>query len=363
MSMKNLLSTPFEPAKKPKGLVHAIVERGHRRSYVETLSQMLDYSGFIEPLSIKSGVRLVRADNLVIATFDDSPLIYGIVVALRAVRGRRTAALFLRPQTCMRRDHPKFRMKKLLYRLLCCIPGLTLITITPHDWHPSLAQVSHVGTYDPQYWDLHDGETLRLPRQSLLSAELAAAAAGRAIIVLPGFVSREKGFEYLTRIVATEIIAQAPIVVVVAGAVASDMASTADAFQQAGGILVDRELCDNELESLYTISSVVWACYVPDYDQASGIFGRAFQTGKPVLVREGSLISNAAQDLGARALPLPYGDANSAAKTIISAIGCISGEQSRRHHGADLDEKVLELRKHFIKTIRSAFDEDDSDDR
>lgn len=354
----NKLTMPDLPRGKPSdAIVYAAGEIGHRRSYVGTLARMLGYSPSISSLNTEVASRLVRADRLVIATFDDSPAIYALIALLRGFLGRRTAALFLRPQTCLRTDHVKYRLKKLFYRAVRLIPGLTLVTITPHEWKPSLAQVSHVGTYDPQYWDFHDGTRLRAPRHSAFSRDLAAASDGRNIISLPGFISREKGFELLTHIAATQAMAQAPVLIVAAGAVLPEMRSTAEAFERAGGMLVDRELSDDEIESLYGVSTAVWACYIPDYDQASGIFGRSFQAGTPVLVREGSLIAAAAQDLGAQALALPFDDQQAAAATIIEWIARKSAENRTAVDRTGPTQKVGALREHFVHTIRSALKE------
>lgn len=335
-------------------LVHAVHAIGHRHSYVDTMARMLHYQPLIAPLDGATARRLLQTDRLVLATFDDAPAIYAVIALLRGLSGRRTAALYLRPQTCMRTDHMKYRLKKVFYRALRSLPGLTLITITPHGWSPELGQVSHAGTYDPQYWDFHDGTALRPPPHSELSRELARIAGARRIVCLPGFLSREKGLEFFTRITATRTMTHVPVLMVAAGEVLPGMEATAEAFKRAGGKLVDRELSDEEIESLYGICAAVWACYIPQYDQASGIFGRAFQTGTPVLVRQGSLIEAAAQDLGATALALPFDDAEGAAAVIAAWVENASATDHALPHPEGLSARVRTLKEHFLNTIRSA---------
>lgn len=336
------------------GIIHSVTEIGHRRSYVDTLASMLGYTPMIAPLKAATIKALLRTDSLVLATFDDAPASYAIIAFFRGLVGRKTAALFLRPQTCLRTNHSKFRLKKSLYRIIRRLPNLTLVTITPHTWQPSFHEVSHVGTYDPQYWDFHDGTALRTPCETSFARELANAAGNRAIICLPGFLSREKGFGFLAEVAARPEIAQAPVLLVAAGAVLPEMRSAAEGFTRAGGYLVDRELSGAEIESIYGVSDAIWACYHPQYDQASGIFGRAVQTGTPVFIRRGSLIQAAAVDLVADAIALPYGDAPGAAAEIHRwAVGSEAVKRSAAASKADA-EKVAALREHFRRTVLTA---------
>lgn len=83
-----------------------------------------------------------------------------------------------------------------------------------------------------------------------------------------------------------------------------------------GGVVFDRMVSDEELLSLYGASDLVWSCYSPHYNQSSGIFGRAFQLGKPSLVRESSYLADLADILEHPALRLPFGEVNSASERL-----------------------------------------------
>lgn len=54
----------------------------------------------------------------------------------------------------------------------------------------------------------------------------------------------------------------------------------------------DRIVTDDEILRLYKVADLAWCCYAPDYDQASGVFGRALQTGVEPVVREGRVLSD-----------------------------------------------------------------------
>ena len=112
-----------------------------------------------------------------------------------------------------------------------------------------------------------------------------------------------------------------------------------------GAMVVDRHLSDPELESLYGVADMIWACYRPDYDQASGVFGRAFQTGKPSLVRSGSVIEQYADYVGAKVLAIDYGDAARAVEAMdaqVVAAGAASSVDIR---------SIAAMRQQFVETI------------
>ncbi|EDX80022.1 hypothetical protein BBAL3_1179 [Brevundimonas sp. BAL3] len=98
------------------------------------------------------------------------------------------------------------------------------------------------------------------------------------------------------------------------------MAALAADFVGAGGVVVNQFISDEELSSLYGTATVVWGVYAPHYDQASGIFGRAVQYGKPILLRRGSSIARHAEVLGARAVAIDYGDPEAAVKGLRQAV-------------------------------------------
>ena len=74
------------------------------------------------------------------------------------------------------------------------------------------------------------------------------------------------------------------------GKVDESLAGTAERLARAGGLVCNRLISDEEMLDFYSRADLIWCVYAPDYDQASGILGRAMQLGIPVAVREGSLI-------------------------------------------------------------------------
>jgi hypothetical protein len=137
------------------------------------------------------------------------------------------------------------------------------------------------------------------------------------------------------------------MLVVAAGAAPPDAREAARVFVEAGGLLIDRKLEDAEIESLYTVSSVIWACYAPDYDQASGIFGRALQLGVPVIVRRGSVIERFSSGLTVPILALEFGNMSQGAALLVQDAPPRLSGQALNEHG----RLIGSWRENFITTL------------
>jgi hypothetical protein len=297
--------------------------------------------------------KLIETPQLFLVTFEDSIVAYTVIIFIRNFVGRPTAGLLLRPQTCFSDYGVKRRIKHCLYRYTRNLRHLNLITISPFSLYPQFKQIARLGTYDPQYWDLHDGQTLPKVARTPLADELRHLACGRPILCFLGMVTRNKGFTFFSEILRTNTTLTKQLLVVAAGKVVPGLREVANAFVASGGMLVDRELSDDELLSLYDISDLVWTCYSPSYDQASGIFGRAFQLGVTCLIRRGSTLEIVAEHLGARTIALEFGDTGQAAETISRFTDNILprpvGIEAAEHC-----KQVASLRLHFFQTVEIA---------
>ena len=80
--------------------------------------------------------------------------------------------------------------------------------------------------------------------------------------------------------------------------------------------MFDRLLTDGEMMSLYACADVVWSCYSPEYDQASGIFGRAVQHGVPTVVRVGSNLHSLSTEIRHPTITLAWDNAMAASAAL-----------------------------------------------
>ncbi|WP_156396164.1 MULTISPECIES: hypothetical protein [unclassified Caulobacter] len=264
-----------------------------------------------------------------------------IVAIFRALLGRRSCALMFRPGEAVRSSAPRHLVKKMLLKVAKALPTVTVATIMPFELDPAFAGIADGWIYDPQLWDLAPDEDAH---GSDLARTVREQAAGRAVAVALGGQSRDKGFDFLADVWAARPGVRDRWLFVAAGKVASGSREKADRFADQQGLLVDRFVTDAELRDLYREATVVWGCYSPDYDQASGIFGRAVQTGRPIVVREGAYVERLAEILEHPMLAIPWNDTEAAAAALASPPAAVDKPAT----------KVATMRERSIATLSHA---------
>lgn len=320
------------PRSEAEDLIYVLKTRGHRQAYLDLLGPMFHLTPVTGRMTPRLFRRLVSARRLLFATLDDDVAGFTAVTAARGALGRPTAALFLRPHSCFSTAKRIYRVKHYLFRTLRHLPGLTIATILPFSLEPHYRLIAHMGLHDPQFWDMHDGSTVRRPRTSALAEQIVAEAAGRQIVCIVGALSGDKGFRFATEALVRNPELTKTVHFVAAGTVTDDCRDVAETFSDLGGRLVQGRLSDEELESLYAIAHKIWACYAPDYDQASGIFGRAIQWGVPVIIRAGSRIHRLTAPFALCALPVEFGNHDDLYTVLADrAPSQLEGEAYHRH--------------------------------
>jgi hypothetical protein len=345
-------STPSTTsADPPAGIAFVSAAAGHRGPYVALLASMFGLTPVCAPPGPAVIRRLIATPRLLLATIDDNLPSLILTVLCRSLRGRPTVALFLSAHRCFDMSRLKYRLKWLAFAALRRVPHLTLITITPFSVAPRFAEVANFGAHDPQYWDLHNGRELLTPQPTALSEAILQRAAGRRVLCMPGTLTSLKGFVFLSEIMRSDPTLGERLLVVAAGKVQPETDEAARIFVAAGGMLADRLLDDAEMESLYAVSDLIWSCYSPDYDQASGIFGRAVQLGVPVVIRRGALIDRFASNLPVPVVRLDFGHVQRGAEVLAQTpTARLGGVVSSRH--ADL---IGTWRDDFIRCVETGF--------
>jgi glycosyltransferase involved in cell wall biosynthesis len=334
--------------RKPDRIVYAVGPSGHRESYANLFRDIFDLTPLIAGMDRGVRSRLVAADALFFATIDDHIISFLLISIWRSIRLKRTVGLFLRPHACFSSACWASALRLRLFSALRLLPGLTIATIVPHDVAPEFARVSSIGLHDPQLWDAHDGSSLQKPRHTPIASEVRGLAQGRPILCWFGQPAPHKGFALLAEALARHPRVARDVCVVLAGSASPDDELVAK-FVEAGGVHLNRRLDDAEWESLYGVSDCIWACYAPNYDQASGIFGRAFQFGVPSIVRRGSQIHELAKTINYDVLPVEF-DADDVARVIASL------RAAARMDGARETRSILlsEWRRTFVAQIDAA---------
>lgn len=259
-------------------------DEGHRSSYVSFFSGIFN----LNRIGTLWEAVLSRRPILV-PMIEESFGKYAAAALVRALLGRRTAGLLFRPRPAVEGRGLRMRVKYLLLRLLRATPGVSTLTILPFSVEPRFSEIAHNWIYDPQLWDLSEAERERATLGELTSA-LTTAANGRRICVALGRQDASKGFDWFAGLYSRNPELRQSWLFAFGGKISGEVSNTIAAFEKTGGYACNRFISDDELLGLYAGANLVWCAYAADYDQASGIFGRAVQMGIPVAVRRGSLI-------------------------------------------------------------------------
>jgi hypothetical protein len=324
---------------------------GHRRQYVEVLEQELLAGAPELHLKVRDLTVAKASFGSALRThfhpsMDDYWIRFGCTTLLRALLGRRTVAMFHRPNDCFRKDAFRYRVKRLLFQILSRLPNVEILTVLPFEVDPRFADVATNWIYDLQLWDLLVLDHLATS-ETPLSAEVRSAAGDRRIVVAFGRQNQSKAFDYFARIWTAKPDIKDRFLFVAAGKVLPDCAASAQAFVAAGGLSIDRYVDDRELFSLYRIADIVWSCYAPQYNMASGIYDRAVQMSVPSIVRSGSLLATFGSLIDHPTLAIPYAEPSAAAELIAR------WEPARVPDGL-ADKRAREMRDHSLSVLRRA---------
>jgi hypothetical protein len=272
-------------------IVHINFSDGHRLSYLNFLSSVLNLNRSIgSTRNIATLQKLISAKILLIASLDDDVFGFVIIALFRSLFRRNTVALFIRPQSCFS-NSIKSKLKYFIFCNLSKIKSVRIFTILPYVVRNEYRKVSSDWVHDPQMWDVFD---TRRTESTSLSELILDNAKNRKIISFLGRVSRDKGAATLVNLINGHENIGNSCYFVIAGKFDCEFIKIFESIKAENISLINRHLSEEEISSLYHISSLIWCCYDNSYDQASGIFGRAAQHGKIAIVRKGSTIEKLA---------------------------------------------------------------------
>lgn len=269
-------------------IIHVSVSTGHHLSYLKVLSEILDAQPSIGKISGRIAIRLIRADKVFFGTIDSDYVGFIFVALLRAVLGRSTAGLFIRPLTCIREKKklPQ-KLKYLFFSFVNKLEKVAAISIIPHYIDRKLEAISRDWIYDPQFWDWQLLQDSDATESSFIEKKILERSGGRDVLAFIGSADSHKAFD---EFFSYAINNSARLFCVVAGKVSESYKEQAEILKSLGMVVEDRYVSDKEIEAIYRVSNLIWCCYNRNYDQSSGVFGRALQANVKPITREGSVI-------------------------------------------------------------------------
>ncbi len=264
---------------------------GHRADYLTLFSEFLRREGY-RSFSHSSPLKaILHPGPVIIMMVEDYRWGTYVVGLARACIFRRTLSLLFLARETLLGAGVRHAMKRTLLRLARVQSHMAIFTIVPHSVlrraipgaREDIGRLTHGWIDDPQLWDLEllSNSTVRTP----LSERVTAAAGKRRILMVSGGLRRNKGLEMIARLAADEDFGRS-VLLLVAGELVGTASDFADTLQDSECFFENRFLSNDELRSLYAISDLVWCSYSPNFDQESGIFGRALQTVETQIERK-----------------------------------------------------------------------------
>ncbi len=266
-----------------KLLLHTPGLGGHRASYLHLFQSIFDATRVENPFMM-----LFSRKPLLFLMLEGAFVKFTVVSIIRKMMCLRTGCLLFRPGPVVLRSTVKMKVKHFILSFLKNIKGISVITILPHSLDSRFTRISDLWIYDPQLWDINKDEFY-----SKIPSELCGYAdrLDSNLVVALGRQDGKKNFSgYHRAVIDLHDSVKKHLHFVVAGKVHPSLTSQAIDFSQQCGILINRFVDDDEINWFYLNSRFVWSSYSIDYDQASGIFGRAIQFNLMPIVREGSYI-------------------------------------------------------------------------
>lgn len=253
-------------------------QTGHALSCVRALERQLGArrAGAGEILFSRAPVLFLK--------IEEAFFFYVLISLLRALTGRRTAGLLLKPMPLVASPRLHHRFKGGVLRYLRRFEAIHTLTILPFSVFPAVTVIAKGWIYGCQLWDLSEEE-----RAAINVLRQERNPDDRLVLTTLGNQCRHKGFELFAATYANAVDLRARFQFISCGRVSPAVAAYASALRAAGGVAVDRFVSDAELLGAYAASDAVWCLYPPVGDHACGILGRAAQLGIPVVVRYGSL--------------------------------------------------------------------------
>lgn len=311
---------------------------GHRAQYIRLFSEIFRENKItIEHRGIRFS-DIFRGESIFSTMMEEHGIRFAVVAAARSVFGRYSATLLFRPMEAVYGKSIRLKFKRIILAVLRRIRGISVFAIFPPLLDRRLELVTTDWIYDPQLWDLEKNT----PTPHALF-DFKALARGRKIVAAIGTQNSNKGFGVMCDAWVNNPSLRERYLFVSAGKVAENMMEEAAAFSLSGGYLINRFITDEELLSLYESSDLIWCCYSPEYDQASGIFGRAAQLGRCPIVRQGSQMEALATLLNLSVIAVPW-KADQAATILLHANKLASPE-------LDTDQLRLESMNKIFRAL------------
>lgn len=259
---------------------------GHRLSYYNFLA------GHLNGVRARISFKIFFYKNCILFPMVEEGLMLYLFFSIgRAIFGLKTVGFFFRPLPTIEGKSVRLTLKRFTFKFLKLFKNIGTLTIVPHYIDARLSEVSSGWIYDPQLWDLNISEIRNWgEKKSEKILEMENMAAGRVVCIALGKQDTDKGFDEFAKAYKEVPNLNNKVLFAYAGKTSADVSESAKSLKAQGAYVCDEYISDKDLFQFYLAANYVWCAYGGNYDQASGILGRAVQFGVTVIVRHGTLM-------------------------------------------------------------------------
>ena len=303
--------------------------KGHYESYSKLVELILDREcKVVYKINIKE---FLFAEKYIVIDGDGVRLLLILITFLRSIRKCRTYFMSVRTESFVSKGLYA-RVKRFLL-IVAKVQGYTrLISIHKGnsfvmDKLNSLDAVDYI--YDPQLWDLGVfGKCEEKPSELDIEGRKFLDGGKKVLLVLGALNNKRSVDELIAGLTELSKMYQ----FVFAGVIREEYLNKLYGHDI---ILINRYVTDEEIMYLYNMADIVYAYYAQDVNRPSGIFGRAVQLDKFVLIRKDGFLD---QQYGAYKYAIKV-DSLSAIKIDEQLIA--KGESSEGVNASSFDDSVL----------------------
>ncbi|MDY6927551.1 MAG: hypothetical protein SWN10_10690 [Pseudomonadota bacterium] len=303
---------------------------GHRKSYIDFIKSIIP----AKKITLKESIFANKP--VLFLMIEESFLTYFIISILRAMLKRRTIGLLFRPQPLAEALTLRLKIKRTLLKTLKKINLTSTLSIVPSYLNESFEGLSDDWIYDFQLWDLNNEELddFRNYRNGIKPIEIIKPQENKKPnLVAIGSQTKAKGF---IKLIDFQSEANDYNIVIV-GKIKDELIHYTEMLKSNNGTINNRIVSDSEIIQAYAIADYIWTVYDENYDQASGIMGRAIQLGVIPVLRKGSLMQKFCETENIQFLTIE--DLRNA-------------KVKRNFENLRNEEKIKDFRKHSIKVIK-----------
>lgn len=270
---------------------------GHRTSYFRSIADFFEGDVSMVQFSYQRLNKIVRSESVFFVSIDDLRMAFILVAFVRAIMGLKTAGVLINPKnfTAIEISFSTKGVVRLIFywmwRLLIATNSKVRIwSIVPFELSSVAKRVAHDCIIDPQFWDLSTesvDSVLDVSIEDYLLERGRKKSKGtfQSVVAYIGRVSESKGFSAFKELV---IRSDERLIGLIVGKMEAHDVNVD--FGDSRFHIYRGEACEQALLKGYKYADFIWCGYASDYDQMSGIYGRAVQLSKSVIVRRGSLI-------------------------------------------------------------------------